>query len=125
MTAVFEAIDHDALRRAEIPLTNTSQALKDDVADTAVMLILSTTHELVTCHSYVQPGKWGNGSYPLLPSLKGKRAEILGFGVIGQEIAARLNAMAQLAVDNLISYFQNKPLLTQVVKPTQLKEVTE
>ncbi len=93
-TAGFEAIDHEALQRAGIPLTNTSQALRDDVADTALMLILAARRELVICDAYVRSGKWGkNGPYPLLSSLKGKRAGILGFGAIGQEIAARLKPM--------------------------------
>jgi lactate dehydrogenase-like 2-hydroxyacid dehydrogenase len=94
MTAGFEAIDTNALRKAGIPLTNTSHALKDDVADTAVMLTLATTRELVRCDAYVRSGEWGQkGPYPLLSSLKGKRAGILGLGVIGQEIATRLRSM--------------------------------
>ena len=93
-SAGFEGIDHAALHRAGIALTNTSQALRDDVADTALMLILATRRELVAGDAYVRTGAWGrDGPYPLLSSLRGKRAGILGFGAIGQEIAARLAPM--------------------------------
>lgn len=94
MTAGFEAIDASALHADGVLLSNTSFALKDDVADTAVMLILAATRQLVSCDAYVRTGDWGqNGPYPLLSSLTGKRAGILGLGVIGQEIAARLKPM--------------------------------
>jgi lactate dehydrogenase-like 2-hydroxyacid dehydrogenase len=93
-SAGVEAIDHDALHRAGIPLTNASLALKDEVADTALMLILATSKSLLPCDAYVRSGEWGKtGPYPLLSTLKGKRAGLLGFGAIGQEIAARLTAM--------------------------------
>lgn len=93
-SAGVEAIDHGALHRAGIALTNASQALKDEVADTALMLILATRKSLLPCDAYVRSGDWGKkGPYPLLSTLKGKRAGILGFGAIGQEIAARLAPM--------------------------------
>ena len=93
-SAGFESIDHATLHRAGIALTNTSLALKDDVADAAVMLTLAARRQLVACHAYVRSGAWGqDGLYPLLSSLAGKRAGILGFGTIGQEIAARLAPM--------------------------------
>lgn len=93
-SAGFEAIDVAALKRSGIAMTNTSQALRDDVADAAVMLMLATRRNLLSCDAYVRTGQWGtDGPYPLLSSLKGKRAGILGFGAIGQEIAARLLPM--------------------------------
>lgn len=93
-SAGVEAIDLAQLDRAGIALTNSSLALRDDVADAAVMLLLATRRNLVQCDAYVRSGQWGlDGPYPLLSTLKGKRAGILGFGTIGQEIAARLLPM--------------------------------
>ncbi|MGJ8609636.1 MAG: 2-hydroxyacid dehydrogenase [Octadecabacter sp.] len=93
-SAGFESIDLAQLDRAGIALTNSSLALKDDVADAAVMLLLATRRNLVQCDAYVRSGQWGqDGPFPLLSTLKGKRAGILGFGTIGQEIAARLLPM--------------------------------
>ena len=93
-SAGFEAIDFGELGRTGISLTNTSEALKDDVADAALMLILATRRNLLECDAYVRSGRWGqDGPFPLLSSLKGKRVGILGYGTIGQEIAARLSPM--------------------------------
>ncbi|RYH02549.1 2-hydroxyacid dehydrogenase [Salipiger sp. IMCC34102] len=89
-SAGFESIDVAALADHGIAFTNTSAALYDDVADAALMLTLAARRELVQAHAYVQTGAWGEkGPYPLLSSLAGKRAGILGFGTIGAAIAER------------------------------------
>ncbi|MEN8831779.1 2-hydroxyacid dehydrogenase [Pacificibacter sp.] len=93
-TAGFEKLDHDALQQRGIALTNASLALKDDVADTALMLVLASFKDLVRADAYVRQGQWQHqGPYPLLTALKGKRAGILGLGTIGREIASRLEAV--------------------------------
>ena len=90
-TAGFDAIDAEALRSRGIHLTATSAALRDEVADTALMLTLAACRELVSAHEYVRSGEWArNGMYPLLSTISGKRAGILGLGAIGQSIARRL-----------------------------------
>jgi len=64
-SAGFEAIDVAALKRSGIAMTNTSQALRDDVADAAVMLMLATRRNLLSCDAYVRTGQWGTaGPYP-------------------------------------------------------------
>ncbi|MBS1302652.1 2-hydroxyacid dehydrogenase [Loktanella sp. SALINAS62] len=89
-SAGFESIDVEALADHGIAFTNTSAALYDDVADAALMLTLAARRELVQAHGYVQTGEWGEkGPWPLLSTLTGKRAGILGFGTIGKAIAAR------------------------------------
>jgi len=120
-SAGFEAIDLEQLSRAGIALTNASQALRDDVADAVLMLLLATYRNLVQCDAYVRTGQWGqDGPYPLLSTLKGKRAGILGFGTIGQEIAARLTPMkleigycARSQKDVGFSYFPNAKSLAK------------
>ncbi len=89
-SAGFDTIDVDALKEAGIAFTNTSAALYDDVADTALMLTLATRRHLVAGHAHVTSGAWGrDGPYPLLSNIRGKRAGILGLGQIGDAIAAR------------------------------------
>jgi len=104
-TAGYEGVDHVALARRGITLTNASLALKDDVADTAVMLVLSALKHQVPGDAYVRSGQWGrNGPYPLLTALKGKHVGLLGLGTIGTEIALRLQAMRMK-----IGYFTRSP----------------
>ncbi len=93
-SAGFENIDDQALREKGIPLTNSSDALYDDVADIALLLTLACRRELVHAHDYVRSGDWGEkGMYPLLSSVKGKRAGIVGLGTIGSAIARRLEPL--------------------------------
>lgn len=93
-SAGFETIDDAALRKAGIALTNSSNALADDVADVALMLTLAARRQLVAAHAYVTSGDWGReGMYPLLSTIKGKRAGIVGLGVIGKAIARRFEPL--------------------------------
>lgn len=93
-SAGFESIDVDALTERGVPLTNTSVALYDDVADLALLLTLATRRQLVAAHDYVRSGDWGRkGMYPLLSTVHGKRAGIVGLGQIGQAIARRFEPL--------------------------------
>ncbi len=93
-SAGFESIDVDALSKRGIPLTNTSAALHDDVADTALMLTLAARRELVAAHDHVRSGNWERtGMYPLLSAIRGKRAGIVGLGNIGLAIARRFESL--------------------------------
>ena len=93
-SAGYECIDVAALTARGIKLTNTSDALSDDVADTALMLMLAARRGLVAAHAYVATGDWArNGPFPLQSSLRGKRLGIVGMGHIGQAIVPRAEAV--------------------------------
>jgi lactate dehydrogenase-like 2-hydroxyacid dehydrogenase len=94
VSAGYETIDVAALSAAGARLTNTSDALSDDVADTAILLMLAARRDLVRGHAYVQTGDWGRqGMYPLQSAIKGKKLGIVGMGKIGQAIVARAQAL--------------------------------
>lgn len=93
-SAGFETIDDVALRERGIALTNSSVALYDDVADAALMLTLAARRHLIAADHYVRSGAWGrDGMYPLVSSVRGKHAGIVGFGRIGQAIARRFEPL--------------------------------
>lgn len=93
-SAGYETIDDAALRERGIALTNSSDALLDDVADVALMLTLAARKQLIAADRYVRSGDWGRkGMYPLLSAVKGKRAGLVGFGKIGQAIARRFEPL--------------------------------
>lgn len=92
-SAGYDTLDVAALTARGIPLTNTSDALSDDVADTAMMLTLAAQRGLVAAHAHVTSGDWGrDGPFPLQSSLRGKRLGIVGMGKIGQAILPRAEA---------------------------------
>ncbi|MBX5011654.1 2-hydroxyacid dehydrogenase [Rhizobium lentis] len=84
----------DVKRAAEkgIVVTNTPDVLNDEVADTAVGLLLNTIRELPRAEAWLREGNWKPGtSYPLSRfSLKGRHVGLYGLGRIGLEIAKRL-----------------------------------
>ena len=77
-----------------ITVTNTPDVLTDEVADTALGLMLMTVRELPQAERYLRAGKWGgNGPYPLTPaSLQTRTLGIYGLGRIGMAIAKRAEA---------------------------------
>ncbi|WP_103332068.1 2-hydroxyacid dehydrogenase [Pseudotabrizicola formosa] len=93
-SAGYEMIDVEALTAQGVALTNTSDALFDDVADTALMLTMAARRALVAGHAHVVSGDWGTkGAYPLQSSLRGKKLGILGMGRIGRAIIGRAQAV--------------------------------
>jgi lactate dehydrogenase-like 2-hydroxyacid dehydrogenase len=75
-----------------IVVTNTPDVLNEEVADTALGLLLCTVRELPQAERHLRAGKWTNGDYRLTASLRGRRAGIVGLGRIGKAIARRLEA---------------------------------
>jgi len=89
-SAGYELMDIEALKKRNIRLTNTAEALFEDVADMAILMMLASTRNLVGGHEYVRSGMWAEkGMFALQSSLKGKHLGIAGFGNIGQAIARR------------------------------------
>ncbi|WP_078707183.1 2-hydroxyacid dehydrogenase [Consotaella salsifontis] len=90
----YDGIDTAAALERGIMVTNTPDVLTEEVADTALGLLLNTVRELPRAEAYLRAGQWkAKGSYPLTQAtLRGRRAGILGLGRIGMAIARRLEA---------------------------------
>jgi len=78
-----------------ITVTNTPDVLTEEVADTALGLLLCTVRELPQAERYVRAGKWAEKNYPLSrATLRNRTVGLVGMGRIGQAIARRLEAMS-------------------------------
>ena len=75
-----------------IIVTNTPDVLNEEVADTALGLLLCTVRRLPQADRYLREGKWMGGAFPLSDSLRDKTMGILGLGRIGKAIARRAEA---------------------------------
>ena len=93
-SAGVDNIDLEAAAERGIPVTATSDALADDVADLAIAHCLLLLRRLNPADRFVRDGKWKAGEFPLARSLRGKRLGIVGMGTIGAAIARRAEAMA-------------------------------
>src|SRR5436190_15074103 len=77
-----------------ITVTNTPDVLTEEVADTALGLLLCTVREFPQAERYVRAGKWAQKGYPLSKAtLRNRTVGMVGLGRIGQAIARRLEAM--------------------------------
>jgi lactate dehydrogenase-like 2-hydroxyacid dehydrogenase len=78
-----------------IIVTNTPDVLNEEVADTALGLLLATVRQLPQAERYLRSGEWEKhgGDYQLTPSLRDRTVGIVGMGRIGKAIGRRLEAM--------------------------------
>jgi len=77
-----------------ITVTNTPDVLTEEVADTALGLLLCTVREFPEAERHVRAGKWLHENYPLSKAtLRNRTVGLVGMGRIGQAIARRLDAM--------------------------------
>ncbi len=84
------AADHAVTNN--IIVTHTPNVLNDDVANTAIMLLLATMRRLVVQDKYLRKGRWkSEGNAPLTHSIAGKTVGIVGLGRIGETIAHKLS----------------------------------
>ena len=76
-----------------ITVTHTPDVLNEEVADTAIGLLLCTVRRFPQADRYVRAGKWLEKPFPLTATLRGRTMGILGLGRIGKAIARRGEAL--------------------------------
>ncbi|HEY6831693.1 MAG TPA: 2-hydroxyacid dehydrogenase [Pseudolabrys sp.] len=89
----YDHIDAKWAGEHGIVVTNTPEVLNEEVADTALGLLLCTVREFPQADRYVRAGKWPEKHYPLSKAtLRNRTVGIVGMGRIGKAIARRLEA---------------------------------
>ncbi|MCA0423524.1 MAG: 2-hydroxyacid dehydrogenase [Proteobacteria bacterium] len=89
----YDMVDAVEAGRRGIAVTNTPDVLNEEVADTALGLLLMTVRRLPQSEQYLRAGRWlSEGNFPLSPSLRGRTMGIVGLGRIGKAIARRAEA---------------------------------
>jgi lactate dehydrogenase-like 2-hydroxyacid dehydrogenase len=91
----YDQVDARHCAARGVMVTNTPDVLTEEVADTALGLLINTVRELPKAENWLRAGRWqAEGPYRLTPAtLRGRHAGIFGMGRIGQAIARRLEAM--------------------------------
>src|SRR5712671_105559 len=90
----YDHIDVQWAAAHGVTVTNTPQVLTEEVADTALGLLLSTVREFPQAERYLRAGRWPERAYPLSKAtLRNRTVGMVGMGAIGQAIARRLEAM--------------------------------
>ena len=90
----YDHIDAKWAGEHGIVVTNTPEVLNEEVADTALGLLLCTVREMPQAERYLRAGKWvSQGHYPLTKAtLRNRTVGMVGMGRIGKAIARRLEA---------------------------------
>jgi len=103
----YDAVDAAHAATRKVMVTNTPDVLTEEVADTAVGLLLNTVRELPKAEAWLRAGRWvTEGAYPLSrASLRGRSIGIFGMGRIGLAIARRLEAFGLP-----VSYHNRRPV---------------
>jgi lactate dehydrogenase-like 2-hydroxyacid dehydrogenase len=102
----YDTIDVSAAAKRGIVITNTPDVLTEEVADTALGLLLCTVREFYQAEKWLRDGRWAKeGEYRLTAaSLRDRTVGIVGFGRIGKAIARRIEAFGLE-----VSYYGRNP----------------
>ncbi|HEY6631740.1 MAG TPA: 2-hydroxyacid dehydrogenase [Rhizobiaceae bacterium] len=103
----YDGIDVGHAAERGVVVTNTPDVLNEEVADTAVWLLIDAARGFSKAQGWLRQGRWtSDGPYPLSPcSLRGRSVGIWGLGRIGLAIARRLEAFGLT-----ISYHNRRPV---------------
>src|SRR5208337_482185 len=89
----YDHIDAIAAAKRGIVVTHTPDVLNEEVADTAIGLLLCTVREFPQAERYLRAGKWRERGYPFSrATLRNRTVGLVGMGRIGTAIARRLEA---------------------------------
>ena len=90
----YDSVDANHAAKRGVMVTNTPDVLTEEVADTAIGLLINTVRELYAAEKWLRDGDWvKNGNYRLSRlTLRGRSVGIFGMGRIGRAVARRLEA---------------------------------
>ena len=90
----YDMVDTAKAAERGIIVSNTPDVLTEEVADTALGLLIMTARELSQSEQYLRAGKWAtDGDYRLSPqTLRDRSVGIVGLGRIGKAITKRVEA---------------------------------
>ncbi len=88
----YDSVDAKWAGEHGIVVTNTPDVLNEEVADTAIGLLLATIRQFPQADRYLREGKWLQKPFPLTVTLQDRTVGVVGMGRIGKAIAKRLEA---------------------------------
>jgi lactate dehydrogenase-like 2-hydroxyacid dehydrogenase len=90
----YDSVDANHAAKRGVMVTNTPDVLTEEVADTAIGLLINTVRELYAAEKWLRDGDWvEKGNYRLSRlTLRGRSVGIFGMGRIGRAVARRLEA---------------------------------
>jgi hypothetical protein len=95
----YDNIDVKYAVEHKIVVCHTPEVLNEEVADTALGLLLCAVREFPKAERYLRAGKWKEAQYPLSKAtLRDRKVGVVGMGRIGRAIARRLEGFGMPVV---------------------------
>ncbi len=94
--AGYDMIDIEALKRRGVIMANNAGGNSTPVAEYTVMMMLALLKRLVPSVEATRSGRWPRGEFSGSGDLEGSHVGIIGFGAIGQAVAARLQGFGAI-----------------------------
>lgn len=90
----YDGVDAAHAATRGVVVTNTPDVLTEEVADTAIGLLINTVRQLPAAEQWLRQGRWAKeGAFALSPlTLRGRTVGLYGLGRIGLSIARRLES---------------------------------
>jgi hydroxypyruvate reductase len=88
----YDVVDINYAKSMGIKVTNTPEVLNDEVADTAIALMLCVYKKIVEADKFVRNNTWVKYDFPYSKKFSGTKLGIVGMGRIGKVIARRAEA---------------------------------
>ncbi len=90
----YDGVDATHAAKRGVVVTNTPDVLTEEVADTAIGLLINTVRQLPAAEQWLRQGRWAKeGAFALSPlTLRGRTVGLYGLGRIGLAIARRLES---------------------------------
>ena len=89
----YNNVDVSAAAKRGIAVCNVPDYGTEEVADHAILFLLTLARRLVACHDYIRGGQWDFTPALGTPRLRGKTFGIIGCGRIGSATALRAKAL--------------------------------
>src|SRR4051794_29939480 len=119
-----DSVDVDAATARGIPVTNCPDTFIEEVADHAMMLLLSTFRRTIEQDKMVREGRWREGRPALLkiPRLMGQTLGLVSFGHVARAVAKRAKPFG-LRVIAYDPFIEELVMVEHGVLPVTLEEV--
>jgi D-3-phosphoglycerate dehydrogenase len=119
-----DSVDVLAATARGIPVTNCPDTFIEEVADHAMMLLLSSFRRLVVQDRMVRDGRWSEGRPALLqtPRLRGMTLGLIAFGHVARAVAERAKPFG-LHVIAYDPYIEEIVMVERGVEPVSLAEL--
>ena len=119
-----DSVDVKAATQAGIPVTNVPDTFIEEVADHAMMLLLSTFRRCIDQDRMVREGRWKEGRPALLqiPRLMGQRLGLISFGRVARAVARRAKPFG-LIISAYDPFVDETTMIEAGVIPATLEQV--